>query len=73
MTPREKTVVRAIAKALRGGKGAYDEMDALALSYEMPHGYEYLLSTRHRAIIFLISLADDVPERKRNDMDAHKS
>lgn len=70
MTPRERTVVRAIVKALRGGSGA--EMDALALSYEMPMAYEYFLSTRQRAIVFLLALAADTPLReKKNDVDAH--
>lgn len=69
MTPRERTVVRAIAKALHGDSRA--DMDALARSYEMPIAYRYSLGTRERAVIFLTALANDVPERKKNDVDAH--
>lgn len=72
MTPREKTVVRAIAKALRGGGSA--DMNALACSYEMPTAYDYFASTRLRAIIFLMALTeDDPPLKEKKNVDSHQT
>lgn len=54
MTPRERTVLRAIARALHG-KGT-DDMDALALSYPIPNMYSVNATIQHRAVVFLLAL-----------------
>ena len=56
MTPREREVIKAIAKALRGNPS---DMDALAMSYPVPSNYaEREVTIRQRAAMFLTVLAD---------------
>jgi hypothetical protein len=56
MSPRERAVLMAIAKALRGNP---DDMDALAASYPVPPGYgPRKMPIRERAAILLKILAD---------------
>lgn len=54
MTPRERTVARAISRALRGNP---TDMDALSTSYSLPAGYAKG-SIRERAALLLTALLE---------------
>lgn len=58
MSPKERTVVRAIAKALSGGD--VDDMDAFAASYSVPAPYASRRRTV-RAGMLLRALIGDPP------------
>jgi hypothetical protein len=56
MNPREREILKAIAKALRGNPAA---MDALATSYPLPEEYvARKVTIRERAAMFLTVLTD---------------
>lgn len=73
MTARDRTAIRAIVKALRGGKDSYRDMDALALSFEMPIAYPYFDSPQKRAVAFLLALTAKKKRKGKNGLDTHQA
>lgn len=63
MSPKERTVVRAVANALTGGD--CDDMDALASSYPLPSGYTSRRRAERAGMLLRVLIGDaPIEDRK---------